>query len=242
MYLRCTIEKPEQHEEGVALRKGRGDDAEGVHERDDDENLLPAKGIGYAAPEIRPHHHANKDDRVQPSLSLRIQIQITFRRRQDEGHRNDVHLLGGADQSADGQQNIMELAITAQFDGTLKIGDYRCRGLWQGGRLLPALSRAMSAASSATTTTSDGNMSDIGGVTGGTLYVLLLAIGNVAIGLVAAIVRRKLVFRLFGANVQRVRLDYCPVIDMRIRVSLAWMVAGRVGGLVACCALVVVGL
>jgi len=241
-YLRCTIEESEEHEEAVGLREGRGDDAEGVHKRDDDEDLLAAKTVGDAAPEVGAHHHADEDDRVQPALGLRVQIQVTFRRRQDEGHRDDVHLLRGADQSADGQQYIMELAIAAQFDGPLEVGDYRGGGFRQGDGLLSALAGLAPLAAAI----AGWPMTPVTPVIGGVpLYVLLLAIAGMAIGLVAAIVRRKLILRLLGSGAQGVRLDDRSVVDVRGRVSGGWgvdLASGMVACLVACCALVVVWL
>lgn len=130
VYLRCAIEKTEEHEVAITLRKGRGNNAKGIHERDDNENLFAAKTVSDAAPEIGADHHADEYDWVEPSLGFRIQIQITLGRWQYEWHRNDVHLLRGADQATDGQQYVVELAIVAQLDGTLKVGDYGA-GRWR---------------------------------------------------------------------------------------------------------------
>lgn len=197
VYLRCAIEKAKQHEIAIGLRKRRGNDAEGIHERDDNEDLLAAKTVGDAAPEIGADHHANENDRVEPSFRSGIQIQITFSRWQDERHGYDVHLLGCADQAADGQQYVVEFAIFAQFDGPLEVGDYRAVWRRQRRLVLGILIGAIAGTASADA-----------------LYVLLLAIG-VWFRLIAAIVSSELIFRLLSARAQRIRLDDRTVINMR---------------------------
>lgn len=62
VYLRCAIEKTEEHEVAITLRKGRGNNAKGIHERDDNENLFAAKTVSNAAPEIGADHHADEYD------------------------------------------------------------------------------------------------------------------------------------------------------------------------------------
>lgn len=96
IYLRCAVKEPEEHEESVGLAEGGGDDAEGVHDGDDDQDLLTAKRVGGTAPAISARHHADEDDRVEPSLGLGVEVEVALGCRQDEGHRDDVHLLRSA--------------------------------------------------------------------------------------------------------------------------------------------------
>lgn len=111
MYLRSAVQETKQHEELVRLAEARGDDAQGVHERDGDQDLPTAESVRYGAPGVRPGHHANEDDRVEPSFRLGVELQVTLRTRQDEGHGDHVHLLAGADEAAHREQEVMKLAI-----------------------------------------------------------------------------------------------------------------------------------
>lgn len=110
-YLRRAVEKTEEHEEFVRLAETRGDDAQGVHERDSDQDLSTADRVRHGAPGVRARHHPDEDDRVEPSLRLGVELQITLRTRQDEGHGDHVHLLAGADEAAYREQEVMKLAI-----------------------------------------------------------------------------------------------------------------------------------
>lgn len=56
--LRRSIEEPEDHEEDVGLAEARGDNAEGVHEADDNEDLSSAQRVSHGAPDVRSRHHA----------------------------------------------------------------------------------------------------------------------------------------------------------------------------------------
>jgi hypothetical protein len=58
IFSRCSVEEPEEHEEGVALAEAGGDDAHARHERDDDENFFAAQRVGHRAPNVRARHHA----------------------------------------------------------------------------------------------------------------------------------------------------------------------------------------
>lgn len=113
IYLRSTVEEPEEHEEGVVLAEGGGDDAEGIHNGDDDQNLLTADRVGGAAPTVGPRHHADEDDGVEPPLGLRVQTKVALGRRQDEGHRDDVHLLRRADEATYSQENVVKAAVSS---------------------------------------------------------------------------------------------------------------------------------
>lgn len=93
------------------MAEARGDDAQGVHERDGDQDLPTTEGVRYGTPRVRPGHHPDEDDRVEPSLRLGVEFQVTLRTRQDEGHGDNVHLLAGADEAAYREQEVMKLAI-----------------------------------------------------------------------------------------------------------------------------------
>lgn len=121
-YLRSTVEESKQHKPFVSLRKWRSDNAKTIHERNDDQYLLTAHRISNATPKVGTDHHTNEDDRIQPAFGLGIQIQIALRWRQDERHTDNVHLFARADQTTDGQQNVMEFAIAAQLNGLFEAG------------------------------------------------------------------------------------------------------------------------
>lgn len=53
----------------------------------------------------------NEDDAVEPALGVGVEAQIALRRRQNEGHGHDVHLLAGAHEAAHHQQEIVEPAV-----------------------------------------------------------------------------------------------------------------------------------
>lgn len=115
-YLRRAVQETEQHEEFVRLAEARGDDAKGVHERDGDQDLPTTESVRYGAPGVRPGHHPDEDDRVEPSFRLGIELQITLCTRQDEGHGDHVHLLARADEAAHSEQEVMKLAIFCEND------------------------------------------------------------------------------------------------------------------------------
>lgn len=110
-YLRRAVQETEEHEELVRLAETRGDDAQGVHEWDSDQDLPTADRVRHGSPGVRARHHPDEDDRVEPSLRLGVELQVTLRTRQDEGHGYHVHLLAGADEAAHGEQEVVKLAI-----------------------------------------------------------------------------------------------------------------------------------
>lgn len=42
---------------------------------------------------------------------MRAEVEVALRRRQDEGHGDDVHLLAGGDEPAHHEQEVVEAAI-----------------------------------------------------------------------------------------------------------------------------------
>lgn len=111
---RSAVKKTEEHEEFIRLAEAGGHDAKCVRERDGDENLPTTEGVRDGAPGVRAGHHADEDDRVQPSLGLRVEFQITLCTRQYEGHGDHVHLLAGADEAAYREEEVVELAIVCR--------------------------------------------------------------------------------------------------------------------------------
>lgn len=65
---------------------------------------------------------------------MSIQVEVALCRRKDEGHRDDVHFLAGADQAADGEQDVVELSVARHLNGHFEVSSHRAAiavGRWQ---------------------------------------------------------------------------------------------------------------